>query len=132
MSEMRTPEEWLALGDKLEIELGKMLTPGPWKHSLGRRGSICNRCHNPKFGRINGKKTLLHCTVPDPITIDWNTAKLIQGRFSAEKFDLSFSKVIIAAFRGNTVNQYTHYAIHRASARHYLIAAAMTAERSKK
>ncbi len=68
-----TIKEWLALGDELGVELGRVLTPGPWEHSWvsNPNQSQCSRCN----GECDLIATPQFCPVPDPIDVnDWNTA----------------------------------------------------------
>ena len=83
MSTDRTAQQWLALDDdELIRELSKM-QPGPWKHDVEeiRRGSMptplkkCRKCG--AFYPIRHSS----CPVPDPITIDWNTAMEWQRKY---------------------------------------------------
>ena len=90
----KTPEQWLALGDDLPLELAKLFTPRPWAHNLVLHGSydlarwVCKKCkqsfkmNEVKSANYTGSAgydwckgaTEKPCSVPDPITIDWNTA----------------------------------------------------------
>lgn len=68
----RTPKQWLALGDKLGLELAMelamVLTDGPWEHCCKDvANGVCNKCSKP-YSQTG------ECPVPDPITIDWNAA----------------------------------------------------------
>ena len=76
MNTDRTVQQWLALDD-LPTELARVLTPGPWEHRNGGHGGEirCNKCFAKCDEQDN--KCEYHfkpCLVPDPITIDWNTA----------------------------------------------------------
>ncbi len=98
----RTAEQWLAEQD-LPTELAKALTPGPWKHDIYnsfKHGSLtrffCTKCGNI-IENVTGEymsgvpgRTVYEsddpCPVPDPITIDWNTAKFWQGKCEQEAY----------------------------------------------
>ncbi len=83
MSTDRTAEQWLALDD-LPTELARVLTPGPYSHAIGHYGQwICVKCRTSFPDDKNIPKT---CPVPDPITIDWNTAKYWQGKCEQEAY----------------------------------------------
>ncbi len=77
MSEPTTIKQWLAYGDKLSVELAKVFTPKPWKHDImGARLNTdgyawCKKCKLWIYFECDKPKS---CSVPDPITIDWNTA----------------------------------------------------------
>ncbi len=69
----RTVKEWLALGDKLGVELARVLTPGPWRHEWygSTDGVLCRKCYDFR----DEETTPDLCPVPDSIDInDWNTA----------------------------------------------------------
>ena len=81
----KTAAEWLALGDELPRKLAEVLTPGPWKHdvkAITAQHVKCNKCR--KTVCVKGQKwdfpNSQPCPVPDPIVIDWNTAKYWQGK----------------------------------------------------
>lgn len=106
---MRKAEQWMALGDKLPVELARRFTPGPWKHEhhlaiskkefakYGRGCAtnnaypkwVCFKCSQVvelKSDRYEDRQLPTAreiedgCSVPDPIAIDWNTAKYWQGK----------------------------------------------------
>ena len=91
-TEIRTTAEWLALGD-LPLEAAKVLVPKKeWKH-LDAGGTHCPRCGQKiRQGHYNnpGLPTDMMknpCSVPDPLTIDWNTAKYWQGKCGIRAFE---------------------------------------------
>ena len=135
----KTAAEWLGLGDTLAVELAKVLTPGPWKHKgkwfgVGRHHDWrCKACGKSiKYDSLDKneqQKALIFfdepCSVPDPIVIDWNTARRFKGQITDKVFDLALSKVMNAQLNNIGIGYYTQYAIHNAHPRHYLIAAAL-------
>ena len=69
---MATLEEWLQLDDEtLALELGKVLTPGPWKHELYWNGTRqiheCLKCKNDIPSTVAPTASFINCSVPDPI-----------------------------------------------------------------
>ncbi len=69
--------------------------------------------------------------LPELRKIDWNTAKYWKKTCTYKDFDRHLSAVLNSAFPRYSLGAYTYYAIHIAQPKHYLIAAAMAAERSK-
>ncbi len=134
MSKPKTAEQWLALDD-LPTELAKVLTPGPWKHETqNRQGGICHKCwKRPGFNipRPGGK----FCSVPDPITIDWNTAKYWQGKCDEDTFDAAMREIHAAVESYDpprlTKHGFYDWREHRATIEQRLIAAATAAERKR-
>lgn len=92
----RTPEQWLSLPKaELDVALPEVLTPGPWKHGLSRKGSVCPKCNRHKYTRQNGKPKATPCSVPDPIdSEDWNVAKCWQGKCTIRVFEKHVTDVI--------------------------------------
>ncbi len=100
---MRTAKEWLALGDELGVELVKVLTPGPWEHKSYELGDTirCSKCFAECDEDSSDCAYHFHpCLVPDPIVLDWNTAKYWQGKidppimFFREIYSVLFSSDI--------------------------------------
>ena len=92
-----TIQEYLNLPEQEQaIEAGKCFTDKPWKHNCAPHGVenhwFCTKCDKsfPAEKVVkNGKSihyafqkftaTTIDCPISDPITIDWNTAKRLQG-----------------------------------------------------
>ena len=106
MSEkMLTIKEYLNLTKDEQSKIAGKLRPGPWKHELvdysipshddpfvGKKGKefFCKKC---KFV-VHGKED---CSVPDPIPIDWNHAKALQGE-CGDDFDIESVYSIIEPY----------------------------------
>lgn len=82
---MRTAEQWLKQKN-LSIELAKVFTPeGEWKHDFHQYEiedqhvvGPCKKCKASYPQKLNST-----CPIPDPIKLDWNTAK----KWEAHMFD---------------------------------------------
>ncbi len=114
-----TAKEWLEVPDQdLPVKLAEVLAPGPWKHDMdSRRAGVCHKCKRLPDG---------YCPVPDPITIDWNTA--MEWFRKVTKDEKMLSEVM------DTITEkgdWSWFWIYHAQPKHYLIAAAMAAEGSK-
>ena len=77
-----TVNEWLALDDKLGVELAKVLDKDTRRHEVYPGAVLCHRCMKPVIKHMaNCDEVILPeynqpCSVPDPIDInDWNVAK---------------------------------------------------------
>ena len=145
-NEPKTGEQWLALGDDLGVELGRVFTPGPWKHDLVIGGDSfehyrCTRCHasilqkhiqvateeyywapGHKGTRITGGD----CSDTNRITIDWNTA--MEWFRNVTKDEKMLSEVMNAVAEKK---DWSWWWIYHAQPKHYLIAAAMAVEREE-
>ena len=123
-ADMRTAKEWLAVPeDELGVELAKVLTPGPWKHKWvsGEQGKqVCKKCHT----RYSLQAVKDSCPVPDPIKVDWNVAM----EWFRESKPL---KSILRSLCGPSWASATSWMLVEAQPHHYLIAAAMAAERTE-
>ena len=91
MTKPKTPEKWLALpDDKLATELGRAFTKGPWKHCLSQNDSAgvtircCSKCDKQWY--VDDFPERKPCSVPDPIKLDWNTAKYWQRKCNEKDF----------------------------------------------
>ncbi len=132
MSTDRTVQQWLALDDdELIRELSKM-QPTPWKHDWISDSIVtyCSRCR----GHLDDVTTPEFCSVPDPITIDWNTAmewrdKAVK-KFGARAFRIAMSVVAMRhtatspRTRHNQLQYGANWFSVYAQPKHYLIAAA--------
>lgn len=140
----RSPEKWLALDDKLGVELAKVLREKPWKHDLYEgelctdRNVVCSKCDgvpaeftgvyvNGVPGRTIYESDEL-CPVPDPIdTEDWNVAMEWIREYAGKGILLYMKKMF--DWSGYELEMTLHYwLISKAQPRHYLIAAAMAKE----
>ena len=147
MSEPKTAEQWLALGDKLAVELAEVLSPEPWKHEFisnpdGKSESLldfCSKCQHDA-GTLDGEmypymvsyKAFIAkgCSVPDPIKVDdWKEAKYWQGKCNP----FAFREWIwhIWASQPERKGSFVEWVISIAQPADYLIAAAIAAERNK-
>ncbi|KKL22213.1 hypothetical protein LCGC14_2437650, partial [marine sediment metagenome] len=125
----RTAGEWLALGDELGPELAKMFTPEPWEHSWASNPNHrrCSRCK----GECNLIATPQFCSTPDPIdTKDWNVAMEWRDKVHAIRWDDAMYVIYRAASHAS-VWRYSDWLRRHAQPKHFLIAAAMAAGRSK-
>lgn len=130
MSKPKTAGQWLAIpDDKLPTAFGEVLTPGPWKHDadMDRYGfGDCKKCGD----RLGQKRSPEHCPVPDPIKIDWETA-MEWFRKSHECY--GHLREIYFIICQEAVNRSTSpwWMLYESQPKHYLIAAAMAAERKE-
>ena len=132
MSTDRTAEQWLALDD-LPTELAKSLTLNRKSaHRMYARKFktdtetvwCCHKCENEWSTNQEGEP----CSVPDPITIDWNTAMEWRDKVHAIRFDDAMYVIYRAASHAS-VWRYSDWLRRHAQPKHYLIAAAMAVER---
>ncbi len=129
MSTERTPEQWLGLGDEFGVELAKVLTPGPYSHAIGHYGEwICVKCRTTFPSDENIPRT---CPVPDPITIDWNMAMKWRDKTGYLDFEYWLNEVWkpLTDFDDCFYDSYDLWKDTKAQPKHYLIAAAMAAEK---
>ena len=135
MTKPKTVQEWLELPeDERALEFGRVLTPEPWKHNntgLGPEGitleypkSYCPKCHK-EFADTADKceDSDLYCSVPDPITIDWNTAKYWQGKCDRDSW-YAIMEEIYYTIPDDICRCPWEWVIFDAQPKHYLIAAA--------
>ncbi len=131
-----TPEQWLQLtDDKLALELVRVLTPGPWKHDaeIDRYGfGDCRKCSD----RLGQKRSPEHCPVPDPITIDWNTAMEWRDKVQDGYLQLAMIEVWNCTqepkrVAGKCEDGLVRWLTNLTQPKHYLIAAALVAERNE-
>lgn len=141
----RTVTEWLALSDELGKKLAEVLTPGPWKHYIKpiidpEYSYGCTKCEkkNKSYARL---AFTADCSVPDPITIDWNTAmewrdKTVR-KYGAKEFRRAMSRTVMCQV--NTEPKTVHlqvlfganwFSVY-AQPKHYLIAAAMSKDKNE-
>ncbi len=144
MSTERPVEEWLALDDdELIRELSKM-QPKPWKHE---RYTIkhapgfdaeyaCIKCgfaYSP--GPDGGYwEEGPDCSVPDPLTIDWNTAMETYREIGPQRADTYLHQVweiLIEAPVDVNYMSYEMWKDEECQPKHYLSAAAMAAGRKE-
>lgn len=137
MSTERTAQDWLAIPEQdLPTELAKAVTPGPWKHKRGERGK-CLKC-----GRHVSTVAVYEpvgCNVPDRIKIDWNTAKYWQLKCNKAIFADRLLDIYRETCTADSIDTGGFYVIYKyttwlrelAQPKHYLIAAAMAAERKE-
>ena len=84
MSEKMAITEFLALSpEEQELEVAKCFTEKPWKHKWATE-ETCSEC---------GKYPADGCSIPDPLTLDWNTAKRLQGECKEEAFAIYLDQV---------------------------------------
>ncbi len=142
---MRTVEQWLNQKD-LPTELGRVFTPKA-KHDwlepaiyYGPSDPLgfvvkCQKCGHVKTlqEEIDG------CSVPDPITIDQNTAKYWQSKCNKAIFADSLLDIYRQTCTADSTDTGGFYVIYKyttwlrelAQPKHYLIAAVMAMERKE-
>jgi hypothetical protein len=122
----RTAKEWLALGDELGVELAKVLTPGPWKHDWGNK-SRCANCARYWPEDIDSP-----CPVPDPITIDWNTAMewFRKTPLLCQAVAMKCIYYVVMEGDADELSEMYLWWLTFAQPKHYLIAAAMAGNES--
>ena len=137
MSTDRTAEQWLTLDD-LPTELARVFTPGNGVHQYKqiefRQPTIgirykCVRC-NKEWNSAELPHGFVACSVPNPITIDWNTAMEWRDKVHAIRWDDAMYVIYRAASHAS-VWRYSDWLRRHAQPKHYLIAAAMAAERKE-
>ncbi len=141
MSKPKTVQEWLDLPkDERALEFGRALRPGqPGKHNLAEVGKNniedvrktgacyqsewkCSRCKAFfPMGVDDGRYG--DCSVPDPITIDQNTAKYWQGKCDRDKW-YAMMEELYYAIPEDICRCPWEWVIFDAQPKHYLIAAA--------
>lgn len=136
MSEPRTAEQWMVLGDDLPTELAKVFTPKEeckhdWVDLILRMPGLCNlkyKCTRCTLHVAN--KTEFGC-VPDPIKTDWNTAKEYQNKCNDNEFLKNLRQVYRESVSDRTTKDVllVGWIMFDAQPRHYLIADAMALER---
>lgn len=143
MSNPKTAEQWLNV-PKLPTELGRVLVPGPWVHSIycnyqrPESSLICTKCKTvvtkttSKYVKgVPGRWVLFSdepCSVPGPITIDWNTAMEWRDKADGIDFINAMYKVYEALDSWKIEDPVGVWAFACAQPKHYLIAAAMSME----
>ena len=128
MSKPKTVEQWLKEKD-LPTELGRVLEKGPYSHDFYggevEPSETCLKC------KLDEDTIECFCSVPDPITIDWNTAKYWQGQCKRTvDFDFEMETIFMGLPNAREL-YFTRWYMHDALPKHYLIAAAMAAERKE-
>ncbi len=130
-NEPRTPEQWLACGDDLPLELAKVLAPKPWKHShvIDDDEKYCGKCG------FSDSQQQPYCSVPDPIKIDWNTAMKWRDEAccTATGLELVYQAMVDICEEEpidylTDDNGFDMWLFKIAQPKHYLIVAAMAAE----
>ncbi len=123
-------EQWLKLPEQdLPVKLGEVLTPGPWEHIWVKADDDRKQCR--KCGHdVDYDQLLPSCPVPDPITIDGNTATEWRDRMLADYHDEFVEAMwqILLSMLDDTCTNSTQWLMEYAEPKHYLIAAAMAAE----
>ena len=88
-----TLKEFLQLPkEEQAIEAAKVFTPKPWKHKFRVPKTAIESCRISrrcvKCDEVVVVSEDSPCSVPDPIKIDWNNAKRLQGEcFEASVYD---------------------------------------------
>ena len=131
----KTVEQWLALGDDLPVELARVFTPGPWKHDWDACGhnahNKCQKCGKAWASSNNAIKRNFSCPIPGPIDIkDWKVAMEWRDKAVKDKDPTMFTGILLECFGGGIEGD-IDACFANAQPKHYLIAAAMAAERSK-
>ena len=132
---MKTTDQWLALpDDKLALELGRVFTPGPWKHCLSQNDSAgvtircCSKCDKQWYVDEFPKRK--PCFFPNPIKLDWNTAMEWRDKIFAGRYSTEFATRLLEVFGGGIEGDIDE-CFAKATCRDYLITAAMAVERNK-
>lgn len=126
-----TIKEFLSLPpDQQRLEAAKVLTDKPWKHDLVpcvRRdidvphGSYkCKKCDVGVWEMVDEKFT--DCPVPDPIELNWNTAKRLQGELTEkerQRYRFGLKEVFSECAKSYI---YTTWLIFEAQPIHYIVA----------
>ena len=128
-----TVQEWLQLPKpELDIELAKVLTPGPRKHNLSHLPH-CIKCKHD----IVGFEADTPCPIPDPIdSDDWNVAMKWRDKVVGKPIDENARRIRNDYFytltdvvrTGQAIPPSTADLICYAQSKHYLIAAALAKE----
>ncbi len=110
-----------------------------WKHEVVDNPSGANFCAKCKLLCFSGNRHINSCPVPDPITIDQNTAKYWQGKCDIEKFYRALWLVyeeecehMPDEHEGHWVSHlFERWVVYVVDARKWLIAVAIAAERKE-
>ena len=107
------------------LEAAKCFNKKPWDHEWQKGFNASHKCL--KCGHQGFDK--MPCPLPDPLTLDWNTAKRLQGECERNKFDTALDAVAMALGINQVVwwEESFDYAVHDADPLHY-IAACMAAK----
>lgn len=133
--EPKTAQQWLALPDKdLPVELGRVLTPKEeWKHRWHKYPRGFRKCTKCEMKHRYCKDD--SCSVPDPVTIDWNTAIGIYRQLGPQRVDMYLHRIWEVLIEIPISKNYMSYEMWKdedAQPKHYLIAAAMAVARRTK
>ena len=132
--ELKTAQEWLAYGDDLPVKLAKVFTPGPHSHDFyGGKDEPSEKCLKCN---LDEDTVECFCSVPDPITIDWNEAKYRQSQCDEYMFLAAAQQVRKVLFPEactglGWVRWWLTHLCKPEDAKYVIIAAAMATERSK-
>ena len=131
--ELKTAQEWLAYGDDLPVKLAKVFTPGPHSHDFyGGKDEPSEKCLKCN---LDEDTVECFCSVPDPITIDWNVAMEWFRKAPKTQVTVIAMRSVYRFATGMRARlDYTviRWFLEFAHPKHYLIAAAMAAERKEK
>ncbi len=127
--------EWLQLDDEtLTHKLGEVLTPkNEWKHDykfVKHTGFRCKKCKSQR-----GTES---CPIPNPITLDWNTGIEYYRAMGPQLVEIYLHRIwerLVenppdTKFLGCEVIDYEMWKDENAQPKHYLIAAAISMEKS--
>ena len=141
---MKTVEQWFEVpGQDLPVKLAEVLTPETGIHQYAKikfsQPTIGIRYRCVRCKEQWDSKDLPHgsvpCPVPDPITIDWNTAMEVYRDVGPQRADTYLHQVWEMLIESPVDVNYMSYEMWKdeeAQPKHYLRAAAMAAERAKK
>jgi len=128
MSKPKTVEQWLKEKD-LPTELGRVFTPEEeWEHDWFDNLHVprCAKCQCDS-GSVKSQKP---CSVPGPIKVDWNTA-MKWYRPHSKLWTYIQCLENIWRFLSHGDGDFTFWQEHEAQPKHFLIVAAMAAERKE-
>ncbi len=103
-----TIKEYLALTPEKQSEIAGKLRSGPWKHETNCEG-VCLKCR----GYYTDTDMTKPCSVPDPIPIDWNHAKALQGEFEAKYNCYKFIQALQSVHKVvKSMHTFSYWVIH--------------------
>ena len=128
----KTVQQWLDLPeDERALEFAEVLTPGPRKHKWEK--CVCTNCGKPDssvMDKVQGICFDKACSVPDPITIDWNTAmEWFRKQDRSCSWDAMW-RIFKESDYARAISM-SSWLLHIAEPKYYLIAAAMAMGRKE-
>lgn len=120
-----TLKQFLSLpASEQALEAAKVLVDKPWKHKIVSKwpGDPPVQC-DLRYCSKCGKGVRSRCTIPDPLTLDWNTAKSLQGECDAQMFTDEMLPIWKIEYdKKRTFSWAGRWIVHEATLIHYIAA----------